>query len=119
MVIKIYSQAVCTEGRLFDVFDTTWRFGPSPGGLLQKNSCTILFTLEFQFKSAMYAWMSDMVFNQIVNKMVCAFLKRAEQLYGPNATPATISYGHKATGRVPLYQGSGNIKMDTTSTESC
>jgi ribosome-associated toxin RatA of RatAB toxin-antitoxin module len=42
-----------------------------------------MFTLDFRFTNAVYASLSGIVFNQIVNKMVCAFLKRAEQLHGP------------------------------------
>ncbi|KAH7702153.1 cyclase/dehydrase [Aphelenchoides avenae] len=73
--------SVCTEGRIFHILDTTWRFGPAPDNYPQ-GSCLLYYTLEFEFKSKLHARMATMFFGQIVRKMVCAFLCRAEKLYG-------------------------------------
>ncbi|KAI1708900.1 polyketide cyclase / dehydrase and lipid transport domain-containing protein [Ditylenchus destructor] len=84
-VTSLYPYVVnsyCTDGRLFHVLDTTWRFGPGPEGS-PKQSCTLHFTLQFEFKSALNAQLSQMFFGQVVRKMVTAFLCRAEHCYGP------------------------------------
>uniref|UniRef100_A0A915EC66 Coenzyme Q-binding protein COQ10 START domain-containing protein n=1 Tax=Ditylenchus dipsaci TaxID=166011 RepID=A0A915EC66_9BILA len=73
--------SICTDGRLFHILDTTWRFGPSSYSYPQP-SCTLHFSLEFEFKSALHAQLSQMFFGQVVRKMVAAFLHRAEYCYG-------------------------------------
>ena len=104
-------RAACTEGNMFEVFDTTWRFGPSPGGaMLYKNSCTVLFTLEFKFRSAFYASMSGMVFNFVANKMVCAFLARAQQLHGP---PESVDAKSVLRRVDPRPAGASPLKLQT------
>jgi len=42
-------QSVCTDGRLFHMLDTTWRFGPPPKNRPNR-ACTLHYTLEFEFK---------------------------------------------------------------------
>uniref|UniRef100_A0AC34Q597 Coenzyme Q-binding protein COQ10 START domain-containing protein n=1 Tax=Panagrolaimus sp. JU765 TaxID=591449 RepID=A0AC34Q597_9BILA len=75
-------RSVCTDGRLFKVLDTTWRFHPAEG---RPNCCILYYSIDFEFKSAFYAKFAHMFFDQIVRTMVSAFLKRAEKVYG---TPA-------------------------------
>uniref|UniRef100_A0AC35U0E9 C2H2-type domain-containing protein n=2 Tax=Rhabditophanes sp. KR3021 TaxID=114890 RepID=A0AC35U0E9_9BILA len=74
--------SVCSDGSLFDVLDTTWRFGPGLENDKQ-NTCTLHFSLVFQFKYSIHAHLSHLFFDQVVRTMVKAFLKRAEKLHGP------------------------------------
>lgn len=77
--------------------DTTWRFGPSPPHM-PKNSCVLQFSIDFEFKSAFHAQLSQLFFGQVVQMMVSAFLKRAEEIYGPpsidhfNMTPEVLTH---------------------------
>ncbi|CAD5206666.1 unnamed protein product [Bursaphelenchus okinawaensis] len=75
-------RSVCTDGRLFNSFDTVWRFGEHPPNYPQQ-SCLLHFTLDFEFKSVLYAHLANLVFGQVAKTMVSAFLKRAEFMYGP------------------------------------
>lgn len=54
-----------------------WRFIREPDG-----SCTIDFYVDFQFKNAVFQKLVDVFFNEAVKRMVHAFEKRAEDLYG-------------------------------------
>ncbi|CEF67197.1 Coenzyme Q-binding protein COQ10, mitochondrial [Strongyloides ratti] len=74
--------SVCADGSLFEVLDTTWRFGPGLSENLDQ-TCTLYFSLTFQFKYSIHAQLSHLFFDQVVKTMVKAFLKRAENLYGP------------------------------------
>uniref|UniRef100_A0A0N4ZVL8 C2H2-type domain-containing protein n=1 Tax=Parastrongyloides trichosuri TaxID=131310 RepID=A0A0N4ZVL8_PARTI len=74
--------SVCADGSLFETLDTTWRFGPGiPSN--PEQTCTLHFSLTFQFKYSLHAQLSHLFFDQVVKTMVKAFLKRAENLYGP------------------------------------
>uniref|UniRef100_A0A7E4V7Y2 Polyketide_cyc domain-containing protein n=1 Tax=Panagrellus redivivus TaxID=6233 RepID=A0A7E4V7Y2_PANRE len=90
-------RSVCTDGRLFNVLDTTWRFQPSD---TDPRCCLLYYSLQFEFKSALHAKIANAFFNHIVRTMVKAFLKRAEKLHGPPA----ISYD-KMVPEVIAYKG--------------
>uniref|UniRef100_A0A0K0F819 Polyketide_cyc domain-containing protein n=1 Tax=Strongyloides venezuelensis TaxID=75913 RepID=A0A0K0F819_STRVS len=74
--------SVCADGSLFEVLDTTWRFGPGLSTDFDQ-TCTLYFSLKFKFKYSIHARISHLFFDQVVKTMVKAFLKRAEELYGP------------------------------------
>uniref|UniRef100_A0A914P4E8 Coenzyme Q-binding protein COQ10 START domain-containing protein n=1 Tax=Panagrolaimus davidi TaxID=227884 RepID=A0A914P4E8_9BILA len=88
-------RSVCTEGRLFHILDTTWRFQPLPDN---PKCCTLYYSVEFEFRSLIHARLAHMFFDQVVRTMVKAFLKRAETLYGSpaigyeNMQPEVLAY---------------------------
>lgn len=82
-VTKIHPRLVkaeCTDGRLFDHLNTLWLF--SPGLKNNPETCVIDFSLSFQFRSIMYAQLSNLFFNEIVRQMENAFLQEARRRYG-------------------------------------
>ena len=59
-----------------------WRFEPVPGG------CLVDFGVDFAFKNRVFEMIAGQVFDQALRKMIDAFEKRAETLYG---APSGIS----------------------------
>ncbi len=45
--------------------------------------CEIDFAVDFQFRNRAFEALAGMVFTQAFERMVGAFVTRAEQLYGP------------------------------------
>lgn len=58
-----------------------WRFIPEPDG-----SCTIDFSVEFEFKNKALHKLSEVFFEQVISRMVDAFELRAVALYGERST---------------------------------
>ena len=58
-----------------------WRFIPEPG-----NACTIDFFVDFEFRSAILQKLIGLFFHEAMLRIVRAFEKRAEALYGPRTT---------------------------------
>ena len=62
-----------------------WRFEPEDGG----RATTIDFYIDFEFRSALMQKVATMAFNEAVKRMVGAFERRADQVYGaPDAVAA-------------------------------
>ncbi len=59
-----------------------WSFEPTADG------CTIDFCVEFAFRNRIFEMIAGQVFDQALRKMINAFEKRAEKLYG---APSGIS----------------------------
>lgn len=64
----------------FSVLDGEWLFEPLGD---QAQACKVLFDLRYAFAGAAIEALISPVFDRIANTFVDAFVKRAEQVYGP------------------------------------
>ncbi|MBA4355684.1 MAG: ubiquinone-binding protein [Novosphingobium sp.] len=71
------------EGPLRNL-ENDWSFTPLPDG-----GCTIDFCVDFTFRNAIFEKLAGQYLDSAFRKMVAAFEKRAEQLYGSNSSSAT------------------------------
>lgn len=60
----------------FKYLKSTWEFRDTDGG------CEVSFFVDFEFKSAILQGVIGVVFNEAMHRIVRAFEKRAEALYG-------------------------------------
>ena len=75
----------------FSQLEGTWRFTPlqAPGAASAESTaaaataCKVEFSLQYAFSSRPLALVISPVFDRIANTFVDAFVKRAEQVYGP------------------------------------
>ncbi len=65
----------------FRALDGQWYFGDLAG-----KGCKIEFSLAYEFSSRVLAAVVGPVFNHIADTMVEAFVKRADKVYGPDAS---------------------------------
>ncbi|WP_296716500.1 type II toxin-antitoxin system RatA family toxin [Erythrobacter sp.] len=70
------------DGPLSDL-DNIWTFRP-----VDETSCEIDFVVEFTFKNRLFERIAGQYFDKAFRKMVEAFEKRAEQLYGSSNSSA-------------------------------
>ncbi len=71
------------EGPLKNL-ENDWTFTPVPGG-----GCIIDFSVDFAFRNAIFEKLAGQYLDSAFRKMVAAFEKRAQQLYGSNSSNAT------------------------------
>lgn len=64
----------------------TWDFSPTPDG-----GCQVDFYVDFEFKNPIFQKLMGVFFNEIVKRMVGAFVDRAAQLYGPKPRSKSAS----------------------------
>ncbi|MBF0865312.1 type II toxin-antitoxin system RatA family toxin [Gluconobacter sp. R71646] len=66
----------------FRYLNNVWTFTPDPRG------CLVDFFVDFEFRSRLLQNAMGVVFNEGVRLMVSAFIKRARDIYGTQATKA-------------------------------
>ena len=71
------------DGPMRDL-DNRWLFRP-----LGEGSCEVDFCVEFTFRNALFERLAGQYFERAFRKMVAAFEKRAEELYGSSSSSAT------------------------------
>lgn len=76
----------------FSKLEGVWRFiplqtpgqsAPANGGPAQPTACKVEFSLQYAFANRPLELVVSPVFDRIANTFVDAFVKRAEQVYGP------------------------------------
>lgn len=72
------------DGPLSDL-DNVWTFKP-----IDENSCEIDFCVDFEFKNRVFQALAGQYFDRAFRKMVEAFERRADELYGNNKSSAQI-----------------------------
>ncbi len=68
----------------FRYLDNHWRFIP-----VSEHECDVEFFVDFEFKSRTLQMLIGAVFNKAMQRIVSAFEKRAEQLYGAGQVAAS------------------------------
>ncbi|MFM5908540.1 MAG: type II toxin-antitoxin system RatA family toxin [Novosphingobium sp.] len=71
------------DGPLKDL-DNRWQFRDLPEG-----GCEVDFSVQFSFRNIMFEKLAGQYFDKAFRKMVAAFEKRAEDLYGSSRSSAT------------------------------
>lgn len=64
--------------------ENDWTFTPNADG-----GCTVGFSVDFTFRNAIFEKLAGQYLDSAFRKMVGAFEKRAEQLYGSSSSSAT------------------------------
>ncbi|PLK25851.1 type II toxin-antitoxin system RatA family toxin [Novosphingobium sp. TH158] len=76
-------EVIYLDGPLKDL-DNKWQFRDLPEG-----GCEVDFSVQFSFRSALFEKLAGQYFDKAFRKMVAAFEKRAEELYGSSSSSAT------------------------------
>ena len=75
------------DGPLRDL-DNKWSFSPLPDG-----GCAIDFCVDFTFRNAVFEALAGQYFDRAFRRMVQAFERRADELYGRAEAPGTALSG--------------------------
>ena len=75
-------EVIYIDGPMRDL-DNVWHFRPLEGG-----GCEIEFQVDFTFRNAVFEALAGQYFDRAFRKMVEAFEKRADRLYGSSSSSA-------------------------------
>jgi coenzyme Q-binding protein COQ10 len=56
--------------------ESSWQFADAPGG------CTVRFDVDFEFRNRLLQGAAGLFFNEAMQRVVRAFERRAQDLYG-------------------------------------
>ncbi|EJW88168.1 cyclase/dehydrase [Wuchereria bancrofti] len=96
-------RSVCTDKTLFKILESTWQFSADQTN--NTRSCTLIFSLTFEFHSVFHTVLAHHFFDHVVESMVVAFLKRAETKYGPP------SFDHYKNFKILKKSGSSGLEV--------
>ena len=84
--VWLFEEATRIETRYIDGpfkhLISVWQFKPLPRG-----GCEVQFNVDFEFKNRILQGAAGMFFNEAMQRIVRAFEKRAEELYGVKKAP--------------------------------
>ena len=71
-------QAQAVDASLFEKLITRWAFQSLLGESGTTDSTKVIFEIDFEFKSYLYAYFANLFFTQVASQMMGAFVERCE-----------------------------------------
>ncbi len=91
---------------LFDHLDCSWSLTQGP----TQDSTWLTFKVDFSFRSQLYGHVADLFFNEVVQRMMGAFEKRCQALYGVSSlTRGRVQKQAQQMQQVQQQQQAGQV----------